>query len=40
MTITAIAHEHRHKNVSYDYTATNVVNALESVLKIVVLNFW
>ena len=38
--LTTIAHEHRHKNVSYDYTATNVVNALESVLKPVVLHFW
>ena len=40
MTITAIGNKHRHKNVYYDYTTTNVVNALKSVLKIVVLHFW
>ena len=40
MTIAAIGNKFRHKNVSYDYTTTNVVNALKSVLKIVVLHFW
>ena len=40
MTITAIGNKHRQKNVYYDYTTTNVVNALKSVLKIVVLHFW
>ena len=40
MTITAIGNKLRHKNVSYDYTTTNLVNALKNVLKLVVLHFW
>ena len=36
MTLTAIGNKLRHKNVSYDYITTNVVNALKSVLKIIV----
>ena len=36
MTLTATGNKLRHKNVSYDYITTDVVNALKSVLKIIV----